>query len=251
MFSVKWADTMTSESVDGKQRGFDHPFLQACGMFLGEMMCMLAFYLLRWHRRRKLRLAVPSGNEEGLDNAPPAAEDDPVLRERNFSPLIFLPPALCDMTATSVQYLALTLTYASSFQMLRGAVIIFTGLFSRVFLRRRFQWFKWLGIMLVIVGLAIVGVCDMIYVKPSGGGGKNETLLRGHGPVGANGQYFHHEFVGGSIRGVNHHNLGGGDHHSSSDILLGDTLIVCSQVRDQNTFGEQTYFTRILARCPR
>ena len=41
---------------------------------------------------------------------------------------IFLPPALCDMTATSVQYIGLTLTYASSFQMLRGAVIIFTGI---------------------------------------------------------------------------------------------------------------------------
>ena len=32
------------------------------------------------------------------------------------------------MTATSVQYIGLTLTYASSFQMLRGAVIIFTGM---------------------------------------------------------------------------------------------------------------------------
>ena len=31
------------------------------------------------------------------------------------------------MTATSVQYIGLTFTYASSFQMLRGAVIIFTG----------------------------------------------------------------------------------------------------------------------------
>jgi len=51
--SVKWADTMTSESVDHQQRGFDHPFLQACGMFLGEMMCMLAFVVVRWNRRRK------------------------------------------------------------------------------------------------------------------------------------------------------------------------------------------------------
>ena len=40
---------------------------------------------------------------------------------------IFLPPAMCDMTATSLQYIGLTFTYASSFQMLRGAVIIFTG----------------------------------------------------------------------------------------------------------------------------
>ena len=26
--SVKWADTMTSESTDGKRRGFTHPFMQ-------------------------------------------------------------------------------------------------------------------------------------------------------------------------------------------------------------------------------
>ncbi len=106
--SVKWADTMTSESTDGKVRGFDHPFLQACGMFLGETMCMAAFFLLRWRRRRALRAA-------GADPA-----QDPFTRPRTFSPLVFLPPALCDMTATSIQYIGLTLTYASSFQMLRG-----------------------------------------------------------------------------------------------------------------------------------
>ena len=43
-----------------------------------------------------------------------AREDPP------FNPFIFLPPALCDMTATSIQYIGLTLTFASSFQMLRG-----------------------------------------------------------------------------------------------------------------------------------
>ncbi len=96
---------MTSESTDGKLRGFDHPFLQACGMFLGETMCMLAFFVIRWRRRR---------------NQEPGAPPDPFTRPRNFSPLVFLPPALCDMTATSIQYIGLTLTYASSFQMLRG-----------------------------------------------------------------------------------------------------------------------------------
>ena len=29
--SVKWADTMTSESLDGKQKKFNHPFVQAIG----------------------------------------------------------------------------------------------------------------------------------------------------------------------------------------------------------------------------
>merc|ERR1712142_339502 len=79
-----------------------------------------------------------------------------------FNPLVFLPPALCDMTATSVQYIGLTLTYASSFQMLRGAVIIFTGILSTVFLRRRLAWFKWAGMLFVIGGLVTVGVSDML-----------------------------------------------------------------------------------------
>lgn len=42
---------------------------------------------------------------------------------RSFNPLVLLPPAMCDMVATSVMYIGLTLTYASSFQMLRGGLI--------------------------------------------------------------------------------------------------------------------------------
>jgi len=150
--SVKWADTMTSESVDGTKRPFNHPFLQATGMFLGEMMCMLAFWVVRYRASRQQQTsAYPPLSEE---NAP-----------KKFNPLVFLPPALCDMTATSVQYIGLTLTYASSFQMLRGAVIIFTGILSTIFLRRRLAWFKWAGMVFVIGGLVTVGVSDMLNQK--------------------------------------------------------------------------------------
>ena len=44
---------MESESTDGQLRHFRHPFLQACGMFLGEMMCMVAFYILNCYKERK------------------------------------------------------------------------------------------------------------------------------------------------------------------------------------------------------
>merc|ERR1740128_1093052 len=152
--SVKWADTMTSESVDGNQKSFNHPFLQATGMFLGEMMCMLAFWFTRWRASRQQASSYPP---LAVDNAP-----------KKFNPLIFLPPALCDMTATSVQYIGLTLTYASSFQMLRGAVIIFTGILSTIFLRRKLAWYKWFGMVFVIGGLITVGLSDMMNQKPEG-----------------------------------------------------------------------------------
>lgn len=195
--SVKWADTMTSESTDHVERGFRHPFLQACGMFLGEMFCMVAFVIVTWYRRRRAR----------INNIEP----EPELPR--YNPFIFLPPALCDMTATSVQYIGLTLTYASSFQMLRGAVIIFTGLLSMLFLRRRLQIFRWIGILFVIGGLVTVGVCDLIYITPS-----NSTSA-----------FFNKEYFGALIGGNTTLHLSDSD-HSSSDILLGDILIVCAQV---------------------
>lgn len=56
---------------------------------------------------------------------------------------------------------ALNMTSASSFQMLRGSVIIFTGLLSVAFLGRKLELSQWLGILVTIVGLVVVGLADM------------------------------------------------------------------------------------------
>lgn len=67
---------------------------------------------------------------------------------------------MCDMTSTSLMYIGLNLTYASSFQMFRGAVIVFVGLLSVGFLERVLKKREWSGIFLVIVGLGVVGAAD-------------------------------------------------------------------------------------------
>jgi len=204
--SVKWADTMTSESVDGKQKSFNHPFLQATGMFLGEMMCMLAFWFTRWRSSRQPVSYPPLSD----DNSP-----------KKFNPLIFLPPALCDMTATSVQYIGLTLTYASSFQMLRGAVIIFTGILSTIFLRRRLAWFKWLGMVFVIGGLVTVGVSDMMNQKDCNSTDTNNNSS----------DVFNAEFSYAPISVISHQKHGNSDcKNDTTSIFVGDLLIFCSQV---------------------
>ncbi|XP_026514115.1 solute carrier family 35 member F6 [Terrapene carolina triunguis] len=111
-------------------------------MFLGEFSCLAAFYILLCRDRHR---AEPS-----LAPAQP------------FNPLLFLPPALCDMTGTSIMYVALNMTSASSFQMLRGAVIIFTGLLSVAFLGRKLVPSQWLGILVTMAGLVVVGLADML-----------------------------------------------------------------------------------------
>ncbi|XP_048154115.1 solute carrier family 35 member F6 [Corvus hawaiiensis] len=145
--AAKWADNFSAPGCDGtEEHRFQHPFLQAAGMFLGEFSCLPVFYLLLLrHRRRADPGPAPS---------------------RPFNPLLFLPPALCDMAATSIMYVALNMTSASSFQMLRGSVIVFTGLLSVAFLGRKLERSHWLGILLTILGLALVGLADL---RGSGG----------------------------------------------------------------------------------
>nr|XP_039252468.1 solute carrier family 35 member F6-like [Styela clava] len=151
--ATKWADI---QSAPGCKNGnnpdehlFDHPFLQAVGMFVGEFSCLIVFKIIwRWRTYR--------GRE---------IED---LGNQDFNPLLLLIPAMCDMIATSLMYTALTYTYASSFQMFRGAIIVFTALLSVAFLRRVVRIPQWIGIGCVIVGLIIVGLSDVLFPDETG-----------------------------------------------------------------------------------
>ena len=99
--SVKWANTMVSESADGQIRNFSHPFVQVWGMFIGEMLCMAAYIisLIYWHKK-------------GTNHENKAAEQQGPA----FNPLLIWPAALLDMVAFSLQYIAVNLTYVGSIQ---------------------------------------------------------------------------------------------------------------------------------------
>ncbi|XP_042232754.1 solute carrier family 35 member F6-like [Homarus americanus] len=146
--TAKWADRIQSVNRQGHKTTFSHPFFQADCMFIGEMLCLATFYLQLMITRRSQR--------DTVEMAPDPHQVVDVPR------YIFYLPAICDVTATSMMYLGLTLTYSSSFQMLRGAVIVFTGLLSVAFLGRRLRYFHWLGIVIVIGGLIIVGFSDFL-----------------------------------------------------------------------------------------
>lgn len=170
--AAKWADKMTALG-----RPFAHPFLQAVCMFLGEFACLGAYFLQKAYRRwrhNRSQVAKDLGNVQGSpsDEGPTS----PDLRIQStasnastssapprLNPFVFLPATLCDMTATSIMYVGLNLTNAASFQMLRGSVIIFTGLLSVAFLRSILTVYRWIGMVSVVIGLVIVGVADIVF----------------------------------------------------------------------------------------
>lgn len=117
-------------------------------MFLGEMLCLATFYAIY--------LMLKSRYD--------GSEDDNELTKgsRSFNRFILLPPAAMDVCATSLMYLGLAMTNASSFQMLRGSVIVFVALLSLFVLKRKILVREWIGIALIIVALVIVGASDIM-----------------------------------------------------------------------------------------
>ena len=84
-------------------------------------------------------------------------------------------PACCDITGTTLMNVGLLFVAASIYQMTRGALVLFVGLFSVVFLKRKLFLYHWLSLFLVVVGVALVGLAGVIF-----SGDKNpHTLLEG------------------------------------------------------------------------
>jgi len=143
---------------EGRVKEFNHPYLQAMGMMAGECLCMLAYFILT----RLFKKGVPT------------AEDD--AANVGFTPLILLPAALFDLIGTCLNYVGMILSYPSSFQMLRGSVIVFTAALSAIFLKRWPKKYQYLGIITIIGGLCIVGAGDMIFKEEKDDGCSTTTV---------------------------------------------------------------------------
>jgi drug/metabolite transporter (DMT)-like permease len=184
--STKLADNQNVTGLDPTTpHTFNHPFFQAVLMFLGESLCLLTFWSKRYLcSKKKDDTAASSSNEALLSNNRNRTRSSSSLNsaspssstKSNWSPLIFLLPACCDMTGTSLMYVGLNLTHASVFQMLRGSVILFTGIFSVFFLGRKLYAFHWIGMSLVLTGTMIVGVASVLYPDGNTSSASNPLL---------------------------------------------------------------------------
>ncbi|KAL9579817.1 MAG: hypothetical protein Q9212_004875 [Teloschistes hypoglaucus] len=75
-------------------------------------------------------------------------------------------PACCDIAGTTLMNVGLLFVAASIYQMTRGALILFVGLFSVIFLRRRIFLYQWSALFIVVAGVAIVGLAGAIAPNP-------------------------------------------------------------------------------------
>ena len=75
----------------------------------------------------------------------------------------------------SLAFYGLKLTSPSSYAILRGTVIIFTGINSRLFLKHQMSWRKWASLVIIFAGLLIVAMADILQPANSATDGKLKT----------------------------------------------------------------------------
>lgn len=167
-------------------------------MFVGEMGCWLVVGIMSlWTRYVSKSSTTSGGTYERIDNRAAAAEDgdgdvpdDASIRShtpltgddspstvasskydgpsvlRGWRVVLLSLPAICDICGTTLMNAGLLLVAASIYQMTRGALVLFVGVFSVVFLRRKLYAFQWLSLVGVMLGVALVGLAGAIQPDP-------------------------------------------------------------------------------------
>jgi len=75
---------------------------------------------------------------------------------------ILLFPAIMDLIATLLSYIALNMVASSVWQISRGGVIITTAIFSVIFLKRKFEKSAIIGCILAFIGITGVQLVTVL-----------------------------------------------------------------------------------------
>ena len=165
-------------------------------MFVGEMGCWIVVGLSILYERliapRLSRNQSPllaggyrpiRGEDEGLEDEDhtidepdmeqrnsnkPTPEDDNRIPLRGWRILLLAAPSCCDIAGTTLMNVGLLFVAASIYQMTRGALVLFVGLFSVLFLRRKLYLYQWTALIVVVLGVALVGLAGALFSGDSG-----------------------------------------------------------------------------------
>ncbi|KAK3302236.1 uncharacterized protein B0T15DRAFT_297759 [Chaetomium strumarium] len=192
---TKYQDNQCVRNCDDpdprRRKHFEQPVIQTLQMFIGEMGCWLVVGLLSLFRRytgyRSSASSVaydpiPTTADDD-ENNPRTAADNASIRSttalnpsndcprpdhegpsvlRGWRVTLLALPAICDILGTTLMNAGLLLVAASIYQMTRGALVLFVGLFSVIFLKRHLHLFQWLSLVGVMLGVAVVGLAGAI-----------------------------------------------------------------------------------------
>ncbi|KAF4608730.1 hypothetical protein EYR40_001077 [Pleurotus pulmonarius] len=134
---------------------YEQPVWQTLQMFREPTYCLSSIagsaFLTNRHSRRD---ALLSTRESLVPNKAEAQSE----HLSGSKVLLLWIPALCDLTGTTLMNVGLLYTPVSIYQMTRGALVLFVGILSVIFLHRRLWLYQWVSLITVMAGVSLVGL---------------------------------------------------------------------------------------------
>lgn len=239
---------------------FEQPVLQTLQMFIGESGCWIvvfgSFLFKRFVRGENSQEAEytpvarqDSSDEDNADsdmddelahgdltasqtlidptNIPtkPFADAEDLTHERQpltgWKVTLLALPAICDILGTTLMNAGLLFVAASIYQMTRGALVLFVGLFSVLFLRRHLGGWKWASLFIVVAGVALVGLAGVLEKTPASIPGDTRPNPDVHENL---------------IRNYARAAIGALETHTPAETILGVTMIAGAQIFTASQF---------------
>lgn len=157
--TMKIAFTMSSTGTSGQEKLFEKPWFVTFLMFVGMLVALAFDRSIR--RCEPCRGAKSNGQEPLIPDVPHG--EDAATTERTWSQKVLLVaiPSMFDIAATGLCGMGFLYIPASVWQLLRGAEMVFTAMFSITFLKRKLRLYHWIGLMLCVVGIVMVGFASV------------------------------------------------------------------------------------------
>ncbi len=156
-------------------------------MFFAMMFSLLVDFVLGKIKQRKNSKddSAPEYNEKtSLITDPNGSIQDLAKLEENAhpkkhkNPIIIGIPAVFDLVASTMMSFGLIYINVSIFQMLRGSMVIFTTILSRLFLKgRRVRRYQLVGVIIAVIGITVVGIAGVLVPQANQSLGFGKTLF--------------------------------------------------------------------------
>ena len=145
-------------------------------MFVGEALCLVVYGIMRFQEKRN-----QNSEQEEMLKSPGMASAEITGLKTDINVLLLAIPAIFDILASSLMFVALTRVAASVYQMMRGGIVVITAILSVLFLKRKQYRHHIFGILLILAGIVIVGVASVVFSKDdkkSDDGEESDDLAR-------------------------------------------------------------------------
>ena len=158
------------QSMESLGKMYSHPWFITFNLFISEFSMQIPYWIMEYQKKQKSKKESVFLREYEK----PITTSEFTKKKPEIPILYMAIPAMFDVFASTIMTVGVSMMAGSVFQMLRGAVILFTALASVLFLKRNLYRHHFCGMGIVISGLVLVGLGAL--VELNGKGAQTEML---------------------------------------------------------------------------